>query len=52
MTLDGEAERLAYELAKLTGQPVEQAVMQALRDQLADLQKAAPQQQAVRTIQK
>jgi antitoxin VapB len=31
---DPEADRLAEELAELTGKPVEQAVTQALRDQL------------------
>ena len=45
-----EADRLAEELAELTGEPVEQAVTKALRDQLARQKEVERVLGAVRRI--
>jgi antitoxin VapB len=50
MTLNGEAESLARELADLTGEPVEAAVAQALRDQLARKKEIARKLERIRKI--
>jgi antitoxin VapB len=47
---DAEADRLARELAELTGAPVDEAVVNALRDQLAKQKEIARVGQDVRRI--
>ena len=46
-----EADRLARELAEVTGEPVEDAVANALRDQLARKKEIARKLAAIREIQ-
>jgi antitoxin VapB len=49
---DPEAAKLAHELAELKGEQVEQAVLNALRDQLARQQEIARKLERVREIQR
>ena len=50
MTLNGETERIARELAELTGDTVEEAVRKALRDQLAKRKQVAEKLERIRQI--
>jgi antitoxin VapB len=49
---DPEADRLARQLAEHTGETVEQAVVQALRDRLAKQEEIARKLEALRGIQR
>ena len=46
-----ESDRLARELAKVTGEPIEEAVTNALRDQLAKKREIARKLDAIHKIQ-
>jgi len=49
---DAEADRLAHELAELTGIPVEEAVVRALRDQLAKERDLARRIESIHEVQR